>query len=158
MNSLPDYTALDERHQRIQQLVLTAVDFLVQEKVVHVFNVVLVQILEVNLRKAICDYQTASPSTPLDSLPPTPIAPPGFSASKLVTTPKTTPPPLTSTPPAPTQPSKQSSPLTINIKPVELIFLTPPTSPHPFLTLLKISYLKPPIQHLFNPRLIPSNI
>ncbi|GJS34356.1 hypothetical protein Tco_0532738 [Tanacetum coccineum] len=75
------------------------------------------------------DYQTAPPSTPLDSPPTTPIAPPGFSP---MNTPKTTPLPLTSPPLAPTQPSKQSSPLTINIKSVELIFSRPSTSPHLF--------------------------
>ncbi|GKE91960.1 hypothetical protein Tco_1573055 [Tanacetum coccineum] len=53
MNSLPDYMALDECHQRIQQIVFTEVDLLVQEKVVHVFNIVLVPIFEVRLRKAI---------------------------------------------------------------------------------------------------------
>ncbi|GJR48543.1 hypothetical protein Tco_1316646 [Tanacetum coccineum] len=78
------------------------------------------------------DYQTAPPSTPLESPPTTPIAPSGFSLGQLLTTPKTTPPPLTSPPLAPTQPSKQSSPFAINIDPVELIFSTPPTSPHPF--------------------------
>ncbi|GKF40427.1 hypothetical protein Tco_0120488, partial [Tanacetum coccineum] len=35
------------------------------------------------------------------------------------------------------QPSKQSSPLAINLDPVELIFSTPPTSPHPFFDSLK---------------------
>nr|GEW40318.1 hypothetical protein [Tanacetum cinerariifolium] len=39
---------------------------------------------------------------------------------------------MTSPPPAPLQPSKHSSPLTINLDPVDLIFSTPPTSPHPF--------------------------
>ncbi|GJU89891.1 hypothetical protein Tco_1302314 [Tanacetum coccineum] len=53
MNSLPDYTTHDERHQRIQQLVFMEIDLLVQAKVVHFFNIVLVQILEVGLRKAI---------------------------------------------------------------------------------------------------------
>nr|GFD17894.1 hypothetical protein [Tanacetum cinerariifolium] len=37
---------------------------------------------------------------------------------------------LTTPPLAPTKPSKQSSPLTINLEPIELILLTPPTSPH----------------------------
>nr|GEY56836.1 hypothetical protein [Tanacetum cinerariifolium] len=78
------------------------------------------------------DYQTAPPSTPLDFPPTTPLAPPDFSPSELLTTPKTTPPPLTTPPLAPTQQSKKSSPLTINLEHVELIFLTPPTSPHPF--------------------------
>ncbi|GJW22885.1 hypothetical protein Tco_0033507 [Tanacetum coccineum] len=77
------------------------------------------------------------PSTPHDSPPPTPITPPGISPSELLATPKTTPLPLTSPPPAPTQPSKKSSPLTINIEPVKLIFLTPPSSPHPFLDYLE---------------------
>ncbi|GJX15891.1 hypothetical protein Tco_0216723 [Tanacetum coccineum] len=87
------------------------------------------------------DYQTTPPSTPLDSPPTTPIAPPGFSLGHLLTTPKTTPPPLTSLPLAPTQPYKQSSSLSINIEPVELIFSTPPTSPHPFFDSLE--YLPP---------------
>ncbi|GJT65328.1 hypothetical protein Tco_1016808 [Tanacetum coccineum] len=47
-------------------------------------------------------------------------------------TPKSSPHPLTSPLPASTQPSKHSSPLTINLDPIELIFLTPPTSPHTF--------------------------
>ncbi|GJR77366.1 hypothetical protein Tco_0089731 [Tanacetum coccineum] len=58
-----------------------------------------------------------------------------------MTTPKTTLSPLTSPPPAPTQPSKQSSPLAINIEHVDLIFFTPPTSPHPFFDSLE--YLPP---------------
>nr|GEU37714.1 hypothetical protein [Tanacetum cinerariifolium] len=71
------------------------------------------------------DYQTAPPltlnsSSPLSS---------GISPSKLLVTPKFTPPPLTSPPPDPTQPSKHSSPLAINIDPIELLFLTPHTSP-----------------------------
>ncbi|GJT04618.1 hypothetical protein Tco_0839080 [Tanacetum coccineum] len=78
------------------------------------------------------DYQSAPPSTPLESPPTTPIAPPEFSPGQLLTTLKTTLPPLTSPPLAPTQPSKQSSSLAINIKPIELIFSTPPTSPRPF--------------------------
>ncbi|GJW64452.1 hypothetical protein Tco_0116336 [Tanacetum coccineum] len=49
------------------------------------------------------------------------------SPSKLLTTPKSTPPP-----PTPTLPSKHSSPLAIILDPVELIFSTPPTSSHPF--------------------------
>ncbi|GJU29718.1 hypothetical protein Tco_1173307, partial [Tanacetum coccineum] len=56
----------------------------------------------------------------------------GISPSQLLNTPKLTPPPLTSLPPTPSQPSKQSSPLAINLDPVELIYSTPPTSPHPF--------------------------
>nr|GEV81363.1 hypothetical protein [Tanacetum cinerariifolium] len=71
------------------------------------------------------DYQTAPPSTP-DSSPP---LSPGVSPSKLLVTPKSIPPPLTSPSPAPTQPSKHSSPLTININPIEHLFSTPHTSP-----------------------------
>ncbi|GKA01078.1 hypothetical protein Tco_0673743 [Tanacetum coccineum] len=103
------------------------------------------------------DYQTAPPSTPLESPPTTPIAPPGFSLGQLLTIPKTTLSPLTSPPPAPTQPSKQSSPLAINIEHVELIFFTPPTSPHPFLTLSNISLHGPSILHLLNPCSTPWN-
>ncbi|GKE32042.1 hypothetical protein Tco_1451364, partial [Tanacetum coccineum] len=66
----------------------------------------------------------ARPLSPITSL--------GISASYLLTTHKTTPSTLTSSPPAPSQPSKQSSPLAINLDPVELMFSTPPTSPHPF--------------------------
>ncbi|GKB76363.1 hypothetical protein Tco_0943258 [Tanacetum coccineum] len=83
------------------------------------------------------EYQTVPPSTPHDSLPPTPIPPLGFSPSELLSTPKTTPLSLTSPPSAPTQPSKQSTPLPINIEPVELIFSTPPNSHHPFLESLE---------------------
>ncbi|GJV01735.1 hypothetical protein Tco_1335304 [Tanacetum coccineum] len=68
------------------------------------------------------DYQAVPPSTPNVSPPLSPITSLGISPSKLLTTPKSTPPPLTSPPPAPTQPSKTSSPLTINLDPVELIF------------------------------------
>ncbi|GJQ94108.1 hypothetical protein Tco_0005247 [Tanacetum coccineum] len=79
------------------------------------------------------DYQMAPPSTPHDSPPTTPLTLSGFLPSKLLTTPITTPPPLTTPPSAPTQRSKKSSPLTINLELVELIFSTPPISPHPFL-------------------------
>ncbi|GJR50041.1 hypothetical protein Tco_1400562 [Tanacetum coccineum] len=75
------------------------------------------------------DYHVALPSTPLDSPPTKPLAPPGFSPTYILTTLKTTPP-LTTLPSAPTQASKKSSPLTINLEPIELIFSTPPTSPH----------------------------
>ncbi|GKF58412.1 hypothetical protein Tco_0171949, partial [Tanacetum coccineum] len=50
---------------------------------------------------------------------------------------KSTPPTLTSPPPAPTQPSKLTSPLSINLDPIELLFSTPPTSPQAFLDSLK---------------------
>nr|GEW20987.1 hypothetical protein [Tanacetum cinerariifolium] len=65
------------------------------------------------------------------------ITTPGILPSKLFLTPKSSPPPLTLPPPAPTQPSKQSSPLTINMNLVELIFLIPPSSPHLFFDSLK---------------------
>ncbi|GKD28869.1 hypothetical protein Tco_1239647 [Tanacetum coccineum] len=78
------------------------------------------------------DYQTAPPSTPNVSPPLSPITSPDMSLSNLLTTPKSTPPPLTLPLPAPTQPSKLSSPLAITLDPVELIFSTPPTFPHPF--------------------------
>ncbi|GJR00339.1 hypothetical protein Tco_0523323 [Tanacetum coccineum] len=76
------------------------------------------------------DYQTAPQSTPNVSPPLSPISSPRISLSKLLTTPKSTPPPLTSPLSAPTQQSRTSSPLTINLDHVKLIFLTPPTSPH----------------------------
>ncbi|GJX45038.1 hypothetical protein Tco_0261714 [Tanacetum coccineum] len=62
---------------------------------------------------------------------------PGILPSQLLNTPKSTHSPLTSPPPAPSQPSKQSSPLAINLDPVELIFSTPPTSPHLFFNSLE---------------------
>ncbi|GJV90242.1 hypothetical protein Tco_1538055 [Tanacetum coccineum] len=83
------------------------------------------------------DYQMAPPSTPIELPPTSPMAPPGFSSGQLLLTPTTTPPPLTSPPLAPSQPSKQNSPFAINIDPAELIFSTPPTSPHPFFDSLK---------------------
>nr|GEU56062.1 retrovirus-related Pol polyprotein from transposon TNT 1-94 [Tanacetum cinerariifolium] len=61
----------------------------------------------------------------------------GISPSKLLNTPKTTPLPLSSPPPIPSQLSKQSSPLAITLDPIELIFSTPPTSPHPFVDSLE---------------------
>ncbi|GJU35419.1 copia protein [Tanacetum coccineum] len=76
------------------------------------------------------DYQTALSSSPNVSPPLSPITTLGISPSELLLTPKSSPPPLTSPPPAPTQPSKHSSPLSINLDPVELIFSTPPTSLH----------------------------
>ncbi|GKD54113.1 hypothetical protein Tco_1287500 [Tanacetum coccineum] len=78
------------------------------------------------------DYQKAPPSSPNISPPLSPITTLGISPTKLLLTQKSSPPPLTSPPPAPTQPSKHSSPLTINLDPVKLIFSTPPTSPHVF--------------------------
>ncbi|GKD10030.1 hypothetical protein Tco_1189715 [Tanacetum coccineum] len=83
------------------------------------------------------DYQVAHPYTPLESPPITPLAPLGFSPSEILETPKTTPTLLTTPLSAHSQPSKQSSPLTINLEPVELIFSTPPSSHHPFFDSLK---------------------
>nr|GEZ80734.1 hypothetical protein [Tanacetum cinerariifolium] len=51
-----------------------------------------------------------------------------ISPSKVLLTPKSTPPPLISPPSAPTQPSKHSSPLDINLDHIELLFFTPLTS------------------------------
>ncbi|GJZ71865.1 hypothetical protein Tco_0635716 [Tanacetum coccineum] len=65
----------------------------------------------------------------------------GLSSGHLLNTPKTYPPSLTSPPPAPSQPSKQNSPLAINLEPVELIFSTPPISPH--LVFNSLEYLPP---------------
>ncbi|GKE82328.1 hypothetical protein Tco_1552328 [Tanacetum coccineum] len=87
------------------------------------------------------DYQTVPPSILNVSPPLSPITSLGISPSKLLTTPKSTPPPLTLPILAPTQPFKTSSPLTINLDPVELIFLTPPTSPYALFDSLK--YLPP---------------
>nr|GEU48906.1 hypothetical protein [Tanacetum cinerariifolium] len=78
------------------------------------------------------DYQTAPPSSPIMSPPLSLTTSPGISPSQFLSTLKTTPPPLTSSLPTPLQPSKQSSPLAINLDQVELIFYNPPTSPHPF--------------------------
>ncbi|GJU89622.1 hypothetical protein Tco_1302045 [Tanacetum coccineum] len=76
------------------------------------------------------DYQTAPPSSLNISPLLSPIITLGISSSKFFLTLKSSPPLLTSPPPAPIQPSKHSSPLTINLDPVELIFSTLLTSPH----------------------------
>ncbi|GKC64661.1 hypothetical protein Tco_1097259 [Tanacetum coccineum] len=75
------------------------------------------------------NYQTAPSSTPNSSPTLSPIISSRISSSKLLLTPKSTPPPMTSHLPAPTQPSKHSSPLAINIDPIKLLFSTPLTSP-----------------------------
>ncbi|GJU00289.1 hypothetical protein Tco_1110627 [Tanacetum coccineum] len=81
------------------------------------------------------DYVSAPPPTSPTSIPPLSlIISPVTSNSNILLTPKSTPPPLTSLPPAPTQPSKLTSPLVINLDPIELLFSTPPTSPKPFVT------------------------
>ncbi|GJR51920.1 hypothetical protein Tco_1402441 [Tanacetum coccineum] len=74
------------------------------------------------------DYQSSPPSSPNASPLLSPIISPEIIPSTILLTPKTTPPPLTSPPSAPTQPSKQSSPLAINLDPIKLLFSTPPTS------------------------------
>ncbi|GKD23368.1 hypothetical protein Tco_1225071 [Tanacetum coccineum] len=78
------------------------------------------------------DYQTTPPKTPIESPPSSAIALSGFFLNHFLNTPKTTPPPLASSPPDPSQPSKENSPLAINLVPVKLILCTPPTAPHPF--------------------------
>ncbi|GJS03130.1 hypothetical protein Tco_0319638 [Tanacetum coccineum] len=83
------------------------------------------------------DYETTPPSSPNISPPLSPITTPRILPNKLFLTPKSSPPLLTSPPPAPTQPSKHSSPLTINLDPIELIFITPPTSPQAFIDSLE---------------------
>ncbi|GJR93690.1 hypothetical protein Tco_0265864 [Tanacetum coccineum] len=101
------------------------------------------------------------PSSPVVSFSLSPIRSPGIALSHRLNTPKTTPPPLTSPLPAPSQPSKQSYPLAINLDYVELIFSSPPTSPHPFFDSLEdlppwTTNLPPPrpsfdtIKHLVN--------
>ncbi|GKE36578.1 hypothetical protein Tco_1459983 [Tanacetum coccineum] len=61
---------------------------------------------------------------------------------------------MTSPPPAPTQPSKLTSPLAINLDPIELLFSTPLTSPQSFLDSLKelppSTTNPPPPQPLFD--------
>nr|GEZ53601.1 hypothetical protein [Tanacetum cinerariifolium] len=75
------------------------------------------------------DYQMTPPSILNSSQTLSPIISLGISPSKLLLTPKLTPPPMISPPPTLTQPSKHSSPLAINIDPIKLLFSTPPTSP-----------------------------
>ncbi|GJV95488.1 hypothetical protein Tco_1547065 [Tanacetum coccineum] len=71
------------------------------------------------------DYQAVPSPSPNVSPPLSLITTPKISPSKLLLTPKSSPSPLTSPLPVPTQPSKHSSPLSINLDPVELIFSTP---------------------------------
>ncbi|GJZ36970.1 hypothetical protein Tco_0583161 [Tanacetum coccineum] len=92
-----------------------------------------------NPRTSSPPYQPFSPPSDYTSGPlPTslistsPILPTHYN-SDLLTTPRSTPPPLTSPLPAPTQPSKLTSPLAINLDPIELLFSTPPKSPQAFL-------------------------
>ncbi|GJR28836.1 hypothetical protein Tco_1105068 [Tanacetum coccineum] len=98
------------------------------------------------------DYQMVPPPTPIVSPPLSPIISSGISPSKLLTTPNSTPPPLTLPLSAPTQSSKHSPPLAINLDPIELIFSTPPSSPHAFFDSLKDLPREPPIlYHLDHP-------
>ncbi|GJZ82735.1 hypothetical protein Tco_0647908 [Tanacetum coccineum] len=99
-----------------------------------------------NPRTSSPPYQPLSPpSDYVSGLPPTtptsqtsiPHLSPTSNNNNLLLTPKSTPPPLTSPPPAPTQPSKLTSPLAINLDPIELLFSTLPTSPQAFLDSLK---------------------
>nr|GEW16442.1 hypothetical protein [Tanacetum cinerariifolium] len=76
------------------------------------------------------DYNVAPLYTPLESPPRLPLAP--QDTSPIITTSKVTPSPLTNPTPIPTQPSKQTPPQVTNLEPLELIFTTPPTSPHPY--------------------------
>nr|GEZ32426.1 hypothetical protein [Tanacetum cinerariifolium] len=105
------------------------------------------------------DYQLVPPSTLIESPPTFPMAPLGFSLGNLLNTLKTTPPPLTSPPLAPSQPSKQNSLLAINLQPVELIFSTPPTSPHPFFDSLEDvpprTNKPPPLLEVMEPPFLP---
>ncbi|GKB57728.1 hypothetical protein Tco_0913914 [Tanacetum coccineum] len=83
------------------------------------------------------DYVSGPPPTTLTSQTSIPHVSPTSNNDNLLLTPKSTPPPLSSPPPAPTQPSKLTSPLAINLDPIELLFSTPPTSPQAFLNSLE---------------------
>ncbi|GJY93969.1 hypothetical protein Tco_0509751 [Tanacetum coccineum] len=76
------------------------------------------------------DYTLGAPQTsPITTPPLSPINTTINSNENCSLTPKSTPPPLTSPPPAPTQPSKLTSPVAINLDPIELLFSTPLSSP-----------------------------
>ncbi|GJW90634.1 hypothetical protein Tco_0168187 [Tanacetum coccineum] len=83
------------------------------------------------------DYVLGLPPTTPTSQTSIPHLSPTSNNNNLLLTPKSTPPPLTSPPPAPTQPSKLTSPLAINLDPIELLFFTPSTSPQAFLNSLE---------------------
>ncbi|GJX39495.1 hypothetical protein Tco_0252798 [Tanacetum coccineum] len=83
------------------------------------------------------DYVSGPPPTTPTSQTSIPHVSPTSNNDNLLLTPKSTPPPLSSPPPAPTQPSKLTSPLAINLDPIELLFSTPPTSPQAFLNSLE---------------------
>ncbi|GKC82796.1 hypothetical protein Tco_1138513, partial [Tanacetum coccineum] len=74
------------------------------------------------------DYTIGAPPTsPIISSPLSPIK--TNSNENYLLTPKSTPHPLTTPPPAPNQPSKLTSPVAINLDPIELLFYTPPSFP-----------------------------
>ncbi|GJZ93247.1 hypothetical protein Tco_0665312 [Tanacetum coccineum] len=83
------------------------------------------------------DYVSGPPPTTPTSQTSTPQLSPTSNNKNLLLTPKSTPPPLTSSPLAPTQPSKLTSPLDINLDPIELLFSTLPTSLQAFLDCLE---------------------
>ncbi|GJY85335.1 hypothetical protein Tco_0499361 [Tanacetum coccineum] len=75
------------------------------------------------------DYTLGAPPTsPITTPPLSPINTTINSNENCLLTPKSTPPPLTSPPPDPTQPSKLTSPVTINLDPIELLFSNLPSS------------------------------
>ncbi|GJR46541.1 hypothetical protein Tco_1314644 [Tanacetum coccineum] len=78
------------------------------------------------------DYVLGPPPTTLTSQTFIPHLSPTSNNDNLLLTPKSTSPP-----PAPTQPSKLTSPLAINLDPIELLFSTPPTSHQAFLDSLE---------------------
>ncbi|GJX30601.1 hypothetical protein Tco_0238680 [Tanacetum coccineum] len=82
-------------------------------------------------------YVSRPPPTTPTSKTSIPQLSPTSNNNNLLLTPNSTPPPLTSLPPAPSQPSKLTSPLAINLDPIELLFSTPPTSPQAFLNSLE---------------------
>ncbi|GJS45980.1 hypothetical protein Tco_0596101 [Tanacetum coccineum] len=83
------------------------------------------------------DYVSGPPPTTLSSKTSILQLSPTSNNNNLLLTPKSTPPPLTSPPPAPTQPFKLTSPLAINLDPIELLFSTLHTSPQAFLDSLE---------------------
>ncbi|GJU45653.1 hypothetical protein Tco_1202919 [Tanacetum coccineum] len=83
------------------------------------------------------DYVSGPPPTTPTSQTSIPHVSPTNNNDNLLLTPKSTPPSLSSPLPTPTQPSKLTSPLAINLDPIELLFSTPPTSPQAFLNSLE---------------------
>nr|GEV02445.1 protein DETOXIFICATION 53-like [Tanacetum cinerariifolium] len=100
------------------------------------------------------DYVSEPPPTTSTSQTSIPHLSPTSNNNNILLTPKITPPPLTSPPPAPTQPFNLSSPLAINLDPIELLFSTPPTYPQAFLDsiedLLPATTNPPPPRPLFD--------